>query len=155
VAAIAQPERAELVVRHAKRIRWLAVTEHLLEGGEPPASLRPGAESSFSSLDGDAADLRGLETDPWRHGSVQYTSGTTSRPKGVLWTHGNALWGARTSAVRRFGTARTVLVSLVMGIGCSLLRLCRVVFHQSPLSISTIRKCKVSWLRAGRLRERP
>ena len=30
---------------------------------------------------------------------MQYTSGTTSRPKGVLWTHGNALWGARTSAI--------------------------------------------------------
>lgn len=99
VAAITQPELAELVARHAKRIRWLAVTERLAGGGEPPASLRPGAESSFSNLDGDPADLRGLEPDPWRHSSVQYTSGTTSRPKGVLWTHGNALWGARTSAV--------------------------------------------------------
>jgi crotonobetaine/carnitine-CoA ligase len=29
---------------------------------------------------------------------VQYTSGTTSRPKGVLWTHANALWGARINA---------------------------------------------------------
>src|SRR5208337_3067008 len=29
---------------------------------------------------------------------VQYTSGTTSRPKAVLWTHANALWGARVSA---------------------------------------------------------
>lgn len=27
--------------------------------------------------------------------SVQYTSGTTSRPKGVVWTHANALWAAR------------------------------------------------------------
>jgi crotonobetaine/carnitine-CoA ligase len=31
--------------------------------------------------------------------SVQYTSGTTSRPKGVLWTHANALWGAKVNAV--------------------------------------------------------
>jgi crotonobetaine/carnitine-CoA ligase len=30
--------------------------------------------------------------------SVQYTSGTTSRPKGVLWTHANALWAARVNA---------------------------------------------------------
>ena len=42
---------------------------------------------------------RSWNADPWRPGSVQYTSGTTSRPKGVLWTHGNALWGARTSAI--------------------------------------------------------
>jgi crotonobetaine/carnitine-CoA ligase len=30
--------------------------------------------------------------------SVQFTSGTTSRPKGVLWTHANALWTARVSS---------------------------------------------------------
>ena len=30
---------------------------------------------------------------------MQYTSGTTSRPKAVLWTHANALWGARINAV--------------------------------------------------------
>ncbi|HET7155300.1 MAG TPA: AMP-binding protein [Hyphomicrobiaceae bacterium] len=99
VAAITQPELAETVAAHAKRIKWLAVTGHLADGGEAPTNLRPGKENAFSSLDGDPADLPRLEPDPWRHGSVQYTSGTTSRPKGVLWTHGNALWGARTSAI--------------------------------------------------------
>jgi crotonobetaine/carnitine-CoA ligase len=99
VAAITQPELAETVAAHAKRIKWLAVTGHLADGGAAPANLRPGKESTFSELDGDPADLPKLEPDPWRHGSVQYTSGTTSRPKGVLWTHGNALWGARTSAI--------------------------------------------------------
>lgn len=29
---------------------------------------------------------------------VQFTSGTTARPKGVVWTHANALWGARMCA---------------------------------------------------------
>ena len=29
---------------------------------------------------------------------MQYTSGTTSRPKAVLWTHANALWGAKINA---------------------------------------------------------
>jgi crotonobetaine/carnitine-CoA ligase len=99
VAAITQPELAEMVAQHAGRIGWLAVTGHLADGSDVPAGLRPDKESSFTSLDGDPADLPRLEPDPWRHGSVQYTSGTTSRPKGVLWTHGNALWGARTSAV--------------------------------------------------------
>ncbi len=99
VAAITQPELAETVAAHAKRIKWLAVTEHLADGGAAPANLRPSKADAFSTLDGDPADLPKLEPDPWRHGSVQYTSGTTSRPKGVLWTHGNALWGARTSAI--------------------------------------------------------
>ncbi|QIB64919.1 AMP-binding protein [Kineobactrum salinum] len=30
--------------------------------------------------------------------SLQYTSGTTSRPKGVMWTHANALWGGRVTS---------------------------------------------------------
>jgi crotonobetaine/carnitine-CoA ligase len=98
VAAITQPELAEAVAQNAKDIRWLAVTEHLVDGAEPPANLKPDPDSAFSTLDGDPADVRGIEPDPWRPGSVQYTSGTTSRPKGVLWTHGNALWGARISA---------------------------------------------------------
>jgi crotonobetaine/carnitine-CoA ligase len=80
-------------------VRWLAVTEHLVDGSAPPASLKPDKASAFSALDGDTSSVPALPADPWRLGSVQYTSGTTSRPKGVLWTHGNALWGGRTSAV--------------------------------------------------------
>lgn len=99
VAAITQPELAEAVARSAKGIKWLAVTEHLVDGGSPPANLRPDGASSFARLDGDPGDLPELIADPWRPGSIQFTSGTTSRPKAVLWTHGNALWGARTSAV--------------------------------------------------------
>lgn len=30
--------------------------------------------------------------------AVQFTSGTTSRPKGVVWTHANGLWGAMVNA---------------------------------------------------------
>ncbi len=36
--------------------------------------------------------------DPLWPCSVQYTSGTTARPKAVLWTHANALWGAKVNA---------------------------------------------------------
>ena len=32
---------------------------------------------------------------------MQYTSGTTSRPKAVLWTHANALWGAKVNAAHQ------------------------------------------------------
>ncbi len=101
VAAITQPELAEQVAQHARNIKWLAVTDHLVEGGEPPANLRPDRANAFAALDGDPNDVIGVDPDPWRPGSVQYTSGTTSRPKGVLWTQGNALWGARTTAVHQ------------------------------------------------------
>jgi crotonobetaine/carnitine-CoA ligase len=108
VGAITQPELAEQVAANARGIKWLVVTEHLVEGGEPPSNLRPDRASAFSSLDGDPAGLPSIETDPWRPGSVQYTSGTTSRPKGVLWTQGNALWGARTTAAHQGLTADDV-----------------------------------------------
>src|ERR1700674_3032642 len=36
--------------------------------------------------------------DPLAPCSVQYTAGTTSRRKAVLWTHANALWGAKVNA---------------------------------------------------------
>ena len=36
-----------------------------------------------------------------RPASVQYTSGTTSRPKAVLWTHANALWGGKINAAHQ------------------------------------------------------
>ncbi len=101
VAAITQPELAELVGKHAKNIKWLVVTEHTADGALAEGALKPSKDMAFSTLDGDPNDLPVLEADPWRPGSVQYTSGTTSRPKGVLWTHGNALWGARTSAVHQ------------------------------------------------------
>jgi crotonobetaine/carnitine-CoA ligase len=99
VAAITSPEHAGLVESSAKRVRWVAVTEHLADGSPAPADQRPARSESFASLEADPADLPRIAADPWRPGSVQYTSGTTSRPKGVLWTHGNALWGGRTCAM--------------------------------------------------------
>jgi len=38
------------------------------------------------------------KVDPMSPLSVQYTSGTTSRPKGVVWTHANAIWGGQVGA---------------------------------------------------------
>ena len=102
VAAITQPELAGLVAEHAKGIRWLAVTEHMADGTPAHDAKLPERAERFSRLlAGDPATLPKLAADPWRAGSVQFTSGTTSRPKPVLWTHANALWGARQSAIHQ------------------------------------------------------
>jgi crotonobetaine/carnitine-CoA ligase len=98
VAAITQPAYAELIAAHCKGLRWIAVTTH--DAGAPPAAGRgPDRASSFDVLLGDAVDRPRRPHDPAAPVCVQYTSGTTSRPKGVLWTHANALWGAKINAV--------------------------------------------------------
>ncbi len=113
VAAITQPEQLALVCACAKAVRWVAVTEHLVDGGVPAAGQIPAGALRFSQIDADPEGLTTLPADPWRPGSVQYTSGTTSRPKGVLWTHGNALWGARTGAVHEGLTEADVHLTMM------------------------------------------
>lgn len=97
VAAITQPRFAELVNKAARNFRFVAVTEHD-NGAAPAPGQAPGRSESFEALYGEAAAAPRRAPDPLHPMSVQYTSGTTSRPKGVLWTHANALWGARINA---------------------------------------------------------
>ena len=95
VAAITQPAYAEVISAHCKDLRWMAVISH--DAGAAPARLPPRGDS-FESLFADGTDRPRRATDPLAPCSVQYTSGTTSRPKAVLWTHANALWGAKVNA---------------------------------------------------------
>jgi crotonobetaine/carnitine-CoA ligase len=95
VAAITQPSFAGVVDRAAPGLRWLAVTAH--DAGVPAAAPHRG--DAFAALfAADAADRPRRAPDPALPLSVLYTSGTTSRPKGVVWTHANALWAARVNA---------------------------------------------------------
>ena len=98
VAAITQPAYAELVAANCRDLRWIAVVAH--DGGAAPAHL-PSRENSFEALFDDSTNRPRRETDPTAPCSVQYTSGTTSRPKAVLWTHANALWGAKVNAAHQ------------------------------------------------------
>jgi crotonobetaine/carnitine-CoA ligase len=95
VAAITQPAYAELIAANCKGLRWMAVISH--DAGTAPALATPRGDR-FESLFADSADRPRRATDPLAPCSVQYTSGTTSRPKAVLWTHANALWGAKINA---------------------------------------------------------
>ncbi|HZZ47260.1 MAG TPA: AMP-binding protein [Pseudonocardia sp.] len=96
VGAITQPKFASVVAANAPNVRFLSCTDH--DGGVPAQS---DLGEPFAALSGDPDDLRIEPVDPLAPASVQYTSGTTSRPKGVLWTQANALWGARLNAAHQ------------------------------------------------------
>ena len=135
--AITQPGFAERVAAAIPPHCWLAVTSH--DAGQPAdAGRRITGGDAFETLFGDAAAAPVRRAEPMAPVSIQYTSGTTSRPKGVVWTHANALWGARVNAehedLRRddrhlvtmplFHTnalAYSVLASLWAGASCVLL----------------------------------
>ncbi len=95
VGGITQPRFAALVKGAAPGLGWLAVTEtdNGAAAGPPPADCEP-----FATLDADPETLATRPHDPMAHFAIQYTSGTTARPKAVLWTHANALWGGRMCA---------------------------------------------------------
>ncbi len=93
--AITEPRFAEMIAACAPQIKWQAVLDH--NAGADCTTA--GGGDSLAALAGDPGDFTPRPPDPMAPMSVQYTSGTTSRPKGVLWTHANALWAARVNAV--------------------------------------------------------
>ena len=98
VGAITQPRFATLVRAAAPDLPWLCVTD--TDNGAPPEADIAGFEP-FSAIDSDPDTLATRPHDPMAHFAIQYTSGTTARPKAVLWTHANALWGARVTAMHQ------------------------------------------------------
>ncbi|RYD19943.1 MAG: ATP-dependent acyl-CoA ligase, partial [Lysobacteraceae bacterium] len=83
VAAFTEPTHADAVRAALPASAWLEIVE-------------PGAGLTSK---GDPASLPERTHDPLAPFGIQYTSGTTARPKAVLWSHANALWGARVSAM--------------------------------------------------------
>jgi crotonobetaine/carnitine-CoA ligase len=95
VGAVTQPRFAQLVAAAAPKAGWQAVTS--TDSGASPETAVSGFEP-FAAIDAEPDRLVPRPHDPWAHFGIQYTSGTTARPKAVLWTHANALWGARLCA---------------------------------------------------------
>ena len=96
-AAITQPALAARVRNSCAGLGWIAVTAHD-SGVEPAGGDRPSGEDRFEALFGDAAKAPAPAGDGRRPLAVHYTSGSTARPKGVVWTHDNVLWGGQVSA---------------------------------------------------------
>jgi crotonobetaine/carnitine-CoA ligase len=96
VAAITQPQYAELVAKAAPGLRWIAVTAD--NSGEPASAEEARAaqaHDAFDDLLGQAAQWAGRPAEPMLPFTIMFTSGTTSRPKAVVHTHANAVWASR------------------------------------------------------------
>jgi carnitine-CoA ligase len=97
VGAVTQPCYAATVKESINEKCWIAVTE--TDAGAAVAAPPPSPRVlPFRTIGGNATAISARPLDPTAPFAVQYTSGTTARPKAVLWTHANALWGGEMSA---------------------------------------------------------
>jgi crotonobetaine/carnitine-CoA ligase len=91
-AAITQPKFADIVSTYCKDLKWMAVTA--TDTGNTPEVDVP-RDLAFEDMFAETIDLLAREADPTAPLCVMYTSGTTSRPKGVVWSQANGLWAGR------------------------------------------------------------
>jgi carnitine-CoA ligase len=96
VAAITQPGFAKLVFESAPRIKFLVVTDN--NAGEKAETDGHIPHIPFQDLLTTETKCPARPVDPHADLGIQFTSGTTSRPKAVLWTHANVIWGAQMNA---------------------------------------------------------
>ncbi len=94
VGAITQPQYASLVAEAGPNLGWVVVTADN-SGVEAPADQLEHGRPGFDSLSGDPVAVPELDRDPLRPVGILFTSGTTSKPKAVVHTHGNVLWAAK------------------------------------------------------------
>ncbi len=86
-------ERLESIRDSVPVIRWICLQDDdsdLPSWIEPWALLEEGSRSFFP-------ETKVCGSDPMM---LMYTSGTTGRPKGALWTHDNTLWFAAMQAIK-------------------------------------------------------
>ena len=96
VLAVTQPRFAQLVKSNASTCRSVFVTR--TNSGIPAEQNDiPDGVEHFDSLYGDPSNAPIREPEPMLPVSIMYTSGTTSRPKAVVYTHANVLRVGRVS----------------------------------------------------------
>jgi len=99
VGCITQPKFIQALAENAKSIPWFVVTND--NSGDAPAGEEKNFASKYAAFaefykHGSEAPARAAE--PMLPVGIQYTSGTTARPKAVVHTHANALWGGRSGS---------------------------------------------------------
>ncbi|MEX2626384.1 MAG: AMP-binding protein [Ilumatobacteraceae bacterium] len=93
VGAITSPAFADLINESAPGLGFLVVTA--TDAGEPTSDAHGAPSIPFDEVVAEGGEPPGRPVDPMADLGIQFTSGTTSRPKAVLWTHANAIWGAQ------------------------------------------------------------
>ncbi|MEH6910669.1 MAG: AMP-binding protein [Oceanicoccus sp.] len=97
VCAITQPEFVSMVSQSCLPETRLIVTDN--DAGVAADVPKDVAAIAFAELlDTAADDIPERPIDTLLNLSVQFTSGTTSRPKAVLWTQANGIWAGKISA---------------------------------------------------------
>jgi len=125
-AVITQPSLVPAVVASGASLRLLVCTATDQGAAADPAATAGADFLQFDALLVDGAAPAAVHSDALAPNSVQYTSGTTARPKGVVWTHANALWGAKTgAALLELGERDITLIFLPL-------------FHTNALSYSLL-----------------
>lgn len=124
VAAVTQPRYLDVLRAAAPQIARVACIDD--DAGEDPSTAPTASATAFADLRGDPDTLPSRAPVPLLPNNVQYTSGTTSRPKGVVWTHANALWSGRITAAHADLNERDVHLAHMplfhtVGIGYSLM----------------------------------
>ena len=110
-AAITTTAGAAQLRQHCPGVRWIATVDGA--GALPFAAL-------------DAAPPPARPADPSAPCCILFTSGTTSRAKGVAWTHANAAWAARLGALQQSLRAEDIY------------QVCLPLFHVVGLSWSVL-----------------
>jgi crotonobetaine/carnitine-CoA ligase len=89
VGCITQPQFVAELEKAAPQLNWFVVTD--TDSGAPATQIH--SHDGFASLLDNSPEAPLREAEPMLPVGIQYTSGTTSRPKAVVHTHANALWG--------------------------------------------------------------
>lgn len=99
VGCITQPKFIQALAENAKSLPWFIVLDD--NSGETPSAEETAYAANYprwNSLYGQGKEAPVRPAEPMLPVGIQYTSGTTSRPKAVVHTHANALWGGRTGS---------------------------------------------------------
>ena len=99
VCVLTQPKFAAMIREACPKLQFLAIADN--DAGMDREDYKEVVEAvdgtPFAALFAEKP-IALRPPDPTRNLSVQFTSGTTSRPKAVLWTHANGIWAGKSNA---------------------------------------------------------